>query len=331
MAAPATDLVPRPLPGTDLTVGRLVLGTMTFGIQLDEAESKQAVHLARERGVTLFDSADSYGEGRSEEILGRIVRPFRNEVQIASKVGSRRTAKDPKSPRLSRTAILDACDASLRRLGLDHVDLYYLHMPDERTPFEESLEAVSELVDRGKVRYVAMSNYPAWRIADAVHLAQRRDWAQPRALQPMYNLLARRLEEEYASCTEHFGIPNLVYNPLAGGLLTGKHQLDAGPQEGTRFTWKSSYRDRYWQPELFEAVRRLAEIAVQAGMNLIELSIRWLLTRPVVGGVILGASNVDHLDVNLRAAEGPAPDQDALEAIDRVWEELRGAAPNYNR
>jgi aryl-alcohol dehydrogenase-like predicted oxidoreductase len=328
---PHTDLTARPLRGTDLSVGRLVLGTMTFGTQLSNEDSVRAIHRARELGVTMFDCANSYGDGRAEEILGRTVRPFRDEVQVVTKVGSRRSVDDEDAPRLDRNSILQGCDDSLRRLGLDHIDLYYLHMPDARTPLDESLEACQVLVDAGKVRHVAMSNHAAWQVAHAVHLAEARDWPRIRALQPMYNLLARRLEEEYAACTQHFDIANLVYNPLAGGLLTGKHDLDAGPQQGTRFTWKTSYRDRYWHPALFRAVKRLAEIADDAGMSLIELSFRWLLDRPFVDGVIVGASSLEHLEANVAAADGEVPGPATVKAIDDVWEELGGPSPSYNR
>jgi aryl-alcohol dehydrogenase-like predicted oxidoreductase len=320
-----------PLRGTDLTVGPLVLGTMTFGTQLDAADAERAVHRAREAGVTMFDSANSYGAGRSEELLGAIVRPFRDEVQVVTKVGSYRSVGDPSAPRLDRASILRACDESLARLKLDHIDLYYLHMPDPNTPIEESLAACQELVDAGKVRHLGVSNHAAWQVTEAVHLAQRHGWPRVRVSQPMYNLLARRLEEEYTAATEHLGVSNLVYNPLAGGLLTGKHRREAGPAAGTRFALRGNYLDRYWNEAQFDAVDRLRTIAEEAGMSLIELSLRWLLAQPQVHGVLLGVSSLAHLETNLAAADGPAPDEATLAAIDEVWEDLRGPAPSYNR
>jgi aryl-alcohol dehydrogenase-like predicted oxidoreductase len=310
--------------------GPVVLGTMTFGTQLDERGSAEVVHAARELGVTMFDCANSYGGGRSEEILGRIVRPFRDEVQVVTKVGGRRSV-DGDGPRLDRDSILRGCDASLERLGVDHIDLYYLHMPDERTPIAETLAACQELVDAGKIRHLGLSNYAAWQITDATHLADASGWPLVRALQPMYNLLARRLEEEYVACTEHLDVSNLVYNPLAGGLLTGKHRYEAGPEEGTRFTRRTNYMERYWQRELFEAVAALDDIARAAGMTLIELSLRWLLSRPHVDGVLLGVSSLEHVRSNVAALDGPAPDADTLARVDEVWAGLRGAAPGYHR
>jgi aryl-alcohol dehydrogenase-like predicted oxidoreductase len=326
----ATDLSPRNLRGTDLTFGPVVLGTMTFGTQLDERESAEVIDAARELGITMFDCANSYGGGRSEEILGRIVGPFRDQVQVVTKVGGRRSV-DGDGPRLDRDSVLRGCDDSLERLGVDHIDIYYLHMPDERTPIAETLGACHELIEAGKVRHLGLSNYAAWQITDAVHLSDRNGWPGVHALQPMYNLLARRLEEEYVACTDQLDVSNLVYNPLAGGLLTGKHRFEAGPEEGTRFTRRANYMERYWQPELFAAVTQLDDVARSAGMTLIELSLRWLLSRPHVDGVLLGVSSLEHLRANVAALDGPAPDEDTLARIDEVWAGLRGAAPGYHR
>lgn len=322
---------PRRLRGTELEIGPIVLGTMTFGTQLDESESERVVHRARELGVTMFDSANSYGGGRSEEILGRVVAPFRDEVQVVTKVGSYRSVDEADAPRLDRASILRECDASLGRLGLDHIDVYYLHMPDPRTPIGESLAACQELVDAGKIRHLAISNHAAWQIVDAVRLAEAHGWPRVRASQPMYNLLARRLEEEYAACTEYLDLSNLVYNPLAGGLLTGKHRRDERPEEGTRFARRANYVDRYWNAAMFDAVAQLEDVARDAGLSLIELSLRWLVSRPFVDGILLGVSSLDHLEANIAAADGPAPDAETLERIDAVWAELRGPAPPYNR
>jgi aryl-alcohol dehydrogenase-like predicted oxidoreductase len=325
------DLSSRRLSGTDLDIGRLVLGTMTFGSQLDERESERIVHRARDLGVTMFDTANTYGDGRSEEILGRIIGPFRDEIQVATKVGSTLPSADVDAPRLDRASVLRECEGSLRRLGLDHVDLYYLHVPDPRTPMEESLAACEELVRAGKVRHLAISNHAAWQVVDATRLAEAHGWPRIRASQPMYNLLARRLEDEYVACSEHLGLTDLVYNPLAGGLLTGKHRYDAEPETGTRFARKANYLDRYWNKAQFAAVGCLQTIADDAGLTLIELAVRWLLSRPVVDGVIFGVSSIEHLETNLAAASGPVPDGEVLTRVDEVWSDLRGAAPSYNR
>ena len=325
------DLEPRKLGSSDMLVGRIVLGTMTFGEQVDEGEAGEIVHAARAAGATLFDTANSYCEGRSEEILGRIVAPFREEIQIATKVGSYRSGIPKGQPRLDRESILRECRASLRRLRTDYIDLYYLHMPDPMTDIEESFTALDELVRAGEIRNVAMSNYAAWQMTDAIHLARAEGWVTPVATQPMYNLIARRLEDELSPMTRHFGLSNLVYNPIAGGLLTGKYRKDGDLDPNTRFGMRRMYRDRYWNDAQFDAIEQLVGIADQAGITIIELAFRWLLMREEVTGIILGVSSLAQLRSNLQAASGPVLDEATLAACDGAWEELRGAAPAYSR
>jgi len=332
-ARPVIDVGPRGVG--PLTAGRLVLGTMTFGDQLDEPSAATVVHRARELGVTMFDTANRYADGRSEEILGRIVAPFRDEVLLATKVGSGRAAGDGAGgtggPRIDRASIRREIDGSLRRLGVDHVDLYYLHMPDGVTPLEESLGAMQELIVEGKIRAVGISNHAAWQMVDAHHLARQAGGTAPSVGQPMYNLLARRIEDEYLQCSEHLGLANLVYNPLAGGLLTGKHRGVERPAEGTRFASRRTYRERYWSTDLHAAVDRLAAVAEEAGIPSIALALRWLLMREGVTGVILGVSSPTQLEECISAALGPALDAGTLAACDEVWDALRGSAPAYNR
>jgi aryl-alcohol dehydrogenase-like predicted oxidoreductase len=320
------DLKPRRVQGTDLEVSRLILGAMTFGSQVEEPEAARMVHRARQAGVTMFDTANSYNGGKSEEILGRIVKPFRREVLLATKVGVSRGDDPP----LGRQTILRELETSLRRLGTDYIDVFYLHQPDARTPLEDTLACLDEVVRAGKVRHVAQSNFAAWQIAELHCLAARHRWPKMQISQQMYNLIARRIEEEYRACSRHFGLLDIAYNPLAGGLLTGKHRASVEPEPGSRFTVKY-YQARYWNQAQFQAVERLRGIASDAGMTLIELSYRWLLSRPMVDCVLLGASTMRHLDANLAAASGEAPDDDTLARIDDVWATLRGVAPAYNR
>lgn len=314
--------------------GRLVLGTMTFGEQLDESEAGAVVDLARERGITMFDTANRYADGRSEEILGRLIAPFRDEVQLATKVGSARVAgagtREGRA-RIDAASIRREIDGSLGRLGVDHVDLYYLHMPDGVTPLEESLGAMHELVVEGKVGAVGISNHAAWQTVEAHHLAARYGFTPPTVGQPMYNLLARRIEEEYLPASRHLGLANLVYNPLAGGLLTGKHRGAVDPVPGTRFASRATYRDRYWSEELHGAVEGLAEVAAEAGITLIALALRWLLVQADVTGMILGVSSVEQLEECTAAAAGPPLEAETLAACDDVWLRIRGRAPGYNR
>ena len=319
----------RSLSGTDLEVSRVVLGTMTFGSQVDDEVAVQMVDHALAAGVSMFDTANAYNNGASEEMLARALGDRRDRVLIATKVFNP-MGDGPDDRGLSRAAIRKAIDGSLKRLGTDYIDLYYLHQPDANVPIEETLDALNELVDAGKVRYLGLSNHSAWQMTEALGLSSDRDWQPPRVSQQMYNLLARRVEDEYASCSAHFDFLDIVYNPLAGGLLTGKHKPGSTPAEGTRFSMEM-YRDRYWNEAQFDAVESLAAIAAGEGLSLIELSFRWLLSRPLVGCVIVGASSTEHLKTNLEACEGPALDDDVAARCDEVWQRLKGAAPAYSR
>jgi len=330
-AESGTAAVRHRVAGTDLEFGRVAFGAMTFGEQVDAAEAARMVHTCREAGVTMFDTSNNYAGGASEEILGRIVRPFRDEVLVSTKGGSPVDQADGSLAGLSRSAVQKAVDGSLRRLGLDHIDVYYMHRPDRGTPIEESLAALEDAVRAGKVRYVAQANFAAWQVTEMHYLARASSWAPVRLGQQMYNLLGRRVEAEYAACAEHFGWSTLAYNPLAGGLLTGKHRRPGDePAAGTRFS-KGMYRDRYWNPVQFDAVEQLRGVAEKAGLSLVELALRWVLGRPLVSGLLLGASSHEQLVANLEAVDGPPLDQDTLDACDGVWESVGGVAPAYNR
>ena len=315
---------------TSLEAGRAVLGTMTFGSQVARSEAEAMVGRCRDAGVVMFDTANTYNGGRSEEMLGEIVAPFRDEVQIATKVGSQGPGPSGEGP-LAPASIRREVDASLQRLGIDHIDLYYLHRPDWTTPIEETLATLQELVEEGKVGHLGQSNYAAWQMMEMLHIADREGWQPITFSQPMYNLIARRVEEEYVAFNERHPLQTLVYNPLAGGLLTGKHEPGAGPDENTRFALNDNYRDRYWNAAMFTAVEALSGIAAEAGVTLTDLALQWLLAQPLVSGIILGASRMEHLEANLQAMDGPAPSPDVCEKVDEVWRSLRGPVPAYNR
>ncbi len=319
----------RKLAGTKLDVSRVVLGTMTFGSQVDDSVAAQMVGFSIESGINMFDTANAYNNGESERMLARAIKGIRNEVLIATKVFNA-MGDDPEDKGLSGPAIHRAIDASLERLETDHVDLYYLHQPDHDVPLEESLGAMNEIVAAGKVRYIGLSNYAAWQHVEALWLSEKNDWQTVKVSQPLLNLLSRRIEEEYAVCSMRFGLSNIVFNPLAGGLLTGKHRSESAPEEGTRFSM-AMYRDRYWNEEQFKAVDRLQEIAKDEHLSLIELSFRWLLSHPLTDHVLLGASSMEHLKSNLAACDGPEFEPQTFERCDEVWKTLRGIAPAYNR
>lgn len=317
---------------TPVTLPAISFGAMTFGDQVGPDEARRMVGLALDRGVTLFDTADSYHDGASEEILGQCLADLEPgaevEVLVASKVGMP-VGGDPTRAGLAPERIRASADASLARLGIDHLDIYYLHQPDRSVPLEDSLGAMDDLVTAGKVRSVGVSNHAAWQLADLDAIAASRGWARPVASQVLYNVVSRRIDDEYAELAAVHDLQTTVYNPLAGGLLTGKHRREHIPTDG-RFA-RERYRDRYWSAGLFEAVERLAGVARGAGLSLTELALRWVCSRPVVDSVLLGASSLAQLEANLDACDqGPLPD-DVLEACDGVWAQIGGLAPRYNR
>ena len=317
------------LPHTDLTVSRLCFGTMTLGKPLDQAGSTQLVERCMEAGINFFDTANMYQTGVAETMLGEAIKGRRDQLVIASKVRFK-MGDEPDQQGLTRNAILRAIDESLRRLQTDYLDIYYLHAPDHATPIEGSLETMNSLVRQGKVRYIACSNYASWEVVEMLWLANEHGWAAPYISQPMYNLLARGIEQEYLAMGKRFGVSSIVYNPLAGGLLTGKHRKET-ITPGTRFDNNKLYQDRYWHERYFEAVEELRQIARHAGRSLVSLALNWLLHHTPSDVVILGASSLTQLNENLAASEEGPLDEQTLGACDQVWQNLRGPLPVYNR
>ncbi|MCZ2828738.1 aldo/keto reductase [Modestobacter sp. VKM Ac-2986] len=323
---------PLQLPGAPVPLSRLVLGTMTFGDTVDAAGSAAMLDAALDAGVTGLDTANAYAGGATEEILAPLLATRRDRVVLATKAGMPHPDAGDAAP-LSATGLRASLEGSLRRLQVDRVDLFYLHQPDRRTPLTETLTAVEEAVDRGEVGALGVSNFAAWQIAEVNAAADAVGCPRPVVAQQLYNLLARRVEEEYLEFARSSGLLTMVYNPLGGGLLTGRHSFADGATSG-RFgdsRLAAMYKQRYWTPELFEAVDRLAAIAAGAGLPLAELSLRWLLGSPDVGALLLGGSKVAQLEQNVAAAAaGPLP-ADVVAACDEVGATLRGPMPAYNR
>jgi aryl-alcohol dehydrogenase-like predicted oxidoreductase len=320
----------RTLSKTGLKVSRLSFGTMTFGSQADAATAGRMVDRCLDAGINFFDTANVYNKGVAETILGNALAGRREKVILATKVRGKMGEGSDESG-LSRAAIRKALDASLQRLRTDYVDVYYLHQPDYDIPIEETLAALDEVVRAGKVRFPAVSNYAAWQVCEIHCISERSGFKPPWISQPMYNLLARGLEEEYLPFAQRFGIAVVPYNPLAGGLLTGKHSQQRGPLTGSRFDGNKLYLDRYWHADDFAAVEELAGVAREAGLTLVELSLRWLLSQAQVDSVILGASRREQLEENLKACDGAPLDENVLARCDAVWKRLRGVTPKYSR
>jgi aryl-alcohol dehydrogenase (NADP+) len=297
---------------TGLSVSRLCLGTMTFGLQCDERTSTAILDRAAAGGVTFLDTSDVYPlgggletVGRTEEILGRWLAGRRSDVVVATKCFGA-TGPHPWDRGNSRKHILDAIDASLRRLRTDYVDLYQLHHPDPDTPIDESLRALDDVVRAGKARYVGCSNFHAYQVARALGKSEAHGLARFDSVQPRYNLLFRQIERELLPLCGEEGIGVIPYNPLAGGLLSGKHRREAGPTAGTRFALGSAarrYQERYWHEREFATVEALRPLAAEAGMSLAQLAVAWVLAHPAVTAPIIGASRPEQLDEVLAAAD----------------------------
>jgi len=297
---------------TGLLVSELCLGTMTFGLQCEEEESFAILDRAEAGGITFLDTADVYPlggglptVGRTEEIVGKWLRGKRDRFVVATKcVG--RTGPAAWEQGSSRKHILDAVEASLRRLGTDYIDLYQLHGPDPGTPIDETLGALDDLVRSGKVRYVGCSNFLAYQVARAVGRSEARQLVRFDSVQPRYNLLFRQIERELLPLCLEEGIGVIPYNPIAGGLLSGKHDPAGPPPEGSRFTLGTAgtmYQSRYWHDREFETVAELRGVAEDEGVPLVTLAVAWVLAHPAVTAPIVGASRPDQLDASLAAAE----------------------------
>lgn len=326
-----TALAPTDLPGLPHPVSRAVLGTMTFGDTVDSATAQQMIAAALDAGVSLVDAANGYAGGATESMLGRILPPG-DGVALATKAGMPHPDAEGLAP-LSATALRRCLDGSLRRLRRERVELFYLHQPDRSTPIEETLDQIGAFLEQGRIRAWGVSNYSAWQIADLQAAAQRMGIPGPAVAQQLYNLVARRLEVEYAELATSRGLHTMVYNPLGGGLLTGRHRFTEQAASG-RFgdsRLAGMYRERYWNEQLFAAIDRLSAIAEDAGMPLTRLALRWLVSKDVTSSVLLGGSKVSHLRTNLEdLAAGPLP-QDVLDAVDAVGDDLHGPMPAYHR
>ena len=321
---------------TGLQVSRLCLGTMTFGLQCDEKTAVAILDRAAEGGIDFLDTSDAYPlggdlstRGVTEEIVGRWLHGKRDRFIVATKCFAP-TGPAPFDGGNSRKHILAAVDASLRRLQTDYIDLYQLHGYDQATPIDETLGALDDLVRQGKVRYTGCSNFLTYQLVRAIGRSETLRLARFDSVQPRYNLLFRQIEREMLPFCREDGVGVIPYNPIAGGLLSGKHSRSAPPPEGTRFTLgnaASNYQDRYWHDREFDTVDALRELAGQAGVSLVTLSVAWVLANEAVTAPIIGASRPGQLDASVAAAEFVL-DEDLKARLDDLTHEYRmGDAP----
>jgi aryl-alcohol dehydrogenase-like predicted oxidoreductase len=315
----------RQLGNSGLRVSALTLGTMTFGGRggfsavgdTDVPGARRQVDMSLDAGVNLIDTADVYSGGLSEEIVGEVITGRRDSLLLSTKV---RMTMGPgvNDAGLSRHHIIAGCEASLRRLGTDHIDIYHVHEWDGQTRLEETLSALNSLVQAGKVRYLAASNYAGWQLMKALSVADAHGYERFAAQQIYYSLEARDAEFELVPLAVDQGLGILVWSPLAGGLLSGKYRRDASPTEGTRQvsgTWhEPPVRD---QEKLYDTVDVLVDIADGHGASPAQVALAWLLTKPAVTTLIVGARTDEHLRDNLGAAELTLT-ADEREALDKV-------------
>jgi aryl-alcohol dehydrogenase-like predicted oxidoreductase len=314
-----------------LQVSRLCLGTMTFGLQSNEATGVAIMDKAAEAGVDFFDTSDAYPlggdlstRGRTEEIIGRWMAGKRDRFILATKCFVP-MGPGPMDGGNSRKHIMSAVEGSLRRLQTDYIDLYQLHGYDRNTPIDETLSALDDLVHSGKIRYLGCSNFLTYQLVRAIGRSETLRLARFDSVQPRYNLLFRQIEREMLPFCAEDGVGVISYNPIAGGLLSGKHSNTAPPADGSRFalgTAGSMYQERYWHEGMFETVEAVRKLADAAGVPLVTLSVAWVLANKAITAPIIGASRPEQLDASLAAADY-ALDPDLKRQLDDLTHEYR--------
>ena len=284
---------------TGVKVSELCFGTMSFGGDADEAESARMYAACRESGINFFDCANVYNGGTSEEILGRLMASERDDLVITSKCHGP-MSKDVNARGASRRHIVQAVEDSLKRLGTDRVDVLFMHRWSDDTPLEETLRALENLVQAGKVLYIGASNYAAWQIAKGLGISERRGWSRIDVIQPMYSLVKRQVEVEILPLCEAEEIGVITYSPVGGGLLSGKYGPGKRPNEG-RIVQQANYASRYREDWVYDVAGAFAEFASERGVHPVSLAVAWVAGHPAVTCPIVGARNVEQLTPSLEA------------------------------
>ncbi len=299
-----------------LKVSEICLGTMTFGASVDEAEAKRIVNLALDAGITFFDTADGYSLGRSEEILGQALKGRRREAVVATKFFNP-MGPGPNDSGMSRVHVMNAIEDSLKRLQMDYVDVYYIHHVDVQTPLEEMLRALDDLVHEGKVRYIACSNYQAWRLCEALWVSDSKNLARFECYQPQYSLVVRDIEQELVPLCLHKGLGIVAWGPLAGGFLSGKYKPGQRVLPGTRSEEQWAWMPRFFAHNADETVAALLDVAQELGRTPAQVALRWVLEQPGVTAVISGVRTPEQLRDNL-GATGWRLEGEALDRLNEV-------------
>jgi len=291
----------RELGSTGVQVSQLCLGTMTFGGEADESASAAIYKRCRDAGINFFDTANVYAKGRSEEILGKLIQGQRDDLVIATKC-HQPTGTDINARGASRRHMVQALEASLKRLGTSRVDIFFLHMFDPLTPMEEAMRGLEDLVRDGKILYPAVSNYAAWQIQKALGIQERMGWARLQVLEPMYNLVKRQAEVEILPMALANGVGVIPYSPVAGGLLSGKYRGGKKPDQG-RFLANKMYQLRYGGEAAQETAARFTEFCEQRHMHPVSLAVAWVGSHPAVTAPIIGARGVEQLEASLKSVD----------------------------
>lgn len=306
----------------------LILGTMTFGESVFSPDVKDFINTYLDAGYNELDTAYVYNEGNCERLLGEALEEIDRPYTIATKVNPRISGK------LDGAAAYKQVNESLERLRLDSVDIVYLHFPDPTTPLASVLEACADLHEQGKFKELGISNFPAWMVADAWNICDKNGWVKPTIYQGIYNPLTRKAETELNACLNNYGIRFYAFNPMAGGLLTGRYsKFEDAPADG-RFTHRPNYQGRYWKKSYFDAVEVIKTVAEKYGITSIEATYRWLAYHSMLNGergdaILVGASKIDHLKQNMETLKaGPLPD-DMLAAFEDAWIISKNDSPEY--
>ena len=304
------------LGSSGLKVSEVCLGTMTFGYSTEQDEATCIVHAALDAGVNFFDTSNNYGNRQSESILAEAIGDLRDEVVIATKFFNP-FGTGPNDSGTSRVALFNALEASLRDLNTDYIDIYYIHHLDIQTPMSETLEALNDAVRQGKVRYIACSNHPAWRLCDALWISELHDYSRFICYQPQYSLVVRDIEQELVPLCRAKGLGIVPWGPMAGGFLTGKYKPGERELSGTRSADNWVWQDESFADNADETLGVLLEVAKELGRSPAQVALRWVMDRPGVSAAIAGARTVDQFQDSVGAADWSLP-QEANERLTEV-------------
>lgn len=307
---------------------KLALGTMTFGESVFNPMVEKFINLFLDAGYDELDTAYVYNNGDCERLLGEALANIGRQYKIATKVNPRISGK------LDGDAAYKQVNESLQRMKLESVDTVFLHFPDPATPVSSVLSAMQDLYEKGKFKELGLSNYPAWMVADVYHLCDKHDWVRPTVYEGIYNPLTRKAEAELNDALNYFGMRFYAYNPLAGGLLTGRYtQYEEAPEDG-RFTHRPNYQGRYWKKAYFEAMSIINEAVKKYGISIVDATYRWLAYHSMLDdsrgdAILIGASKIEHLIQNMEAVRQGALPKEVVEAFELAWQLTKGDSPEY--